>query len=147
MKMNNKERYKMPVSVQVILFNQNDEVLLLKRKSTGFSDGLYGFIGGHVEQHEHVIDAAVREVKEEIGIDIKKENLLFKSVMNRKVNENTEYIDFVFIAKEWQGNIINMEPEKCSELTWYQINNLPQNIIDFEKYLIENNDLFLSWGW
>ena len=89
----------------------------------------------------------IRLVKEEIGIDIKKENLLFKSVMNRKVNENTEYIDFVFIAKEWQGNIINMEPEKCSELTWYQINNLPQNIIDFEKYLIENNDLFLSWGW
>ena len=143
----NKERFKMPVSVQVIIFNKNEEVLLLKRKSTGFSDGLYGFIGGHVEKNEQVIDAAIREVKEEIGIDIKKENLLFKSVMNRKVNENTEYIDFVFIAKEWQGNIINMEPEKCSELTWYQINNLPQNIIDFEKYLIENNDLFLSWGW
>lgn len=143
----NKERFKMPVSVQVILFNQNDEVLLLKRKSTGFGEGLYGFIGGHVEQNEQVIDAAIREVKEEIGIDINRKKLIFKSVMNRKVDENTEYIDFVFIAKEWQGNIINMEPEKCSELTWYQINNLPQNTIDFEKYLIENDDIFLSWGW
>lgn len=143
----NKERYKMPVSVQVILFNQNDEVLLLKRKSTGFSDGLYGFIGGHVEQNEQVIDAAIREVKEEIGIDIKRENLIFKSVMNRKVNENTEYIDFVFYVREWQGEIINREPEKCSELTWCKPNNLPENTIDFERYLIENDDIFLSWGW
>lgn len=143
----NKERFKMPVSVQVILFNQNEEVLLLKRKSTGFSDGLYGFIGGHVEQNEQVIDAAIREVKEEIGIDINRKNLIFKSVMNRKVNENTEYIDFIFILREWKGNIINMEPEKCSELTWHNPNNLPQNTIDFEKYLIENDDIFLSWGW
>jgi len=147
MKMKNKERCKMPISVQVILVNQNDEVLLLKRKSTGFGDGLYAFIGGHVEQNEQVTDAAIREVKEEIGININKKNLIFKSVINRKVNENTEYIDFVFCVKEWQGKITNMEPEKCSELAWYKTNNMPQNTIDFEKYLIENDDIFLSWGW
>ena len=141
------ERYKMPVSVQVTLFNKNNEVLLLKRKSTGFSDGLYGFIGGHVEQNEQIIDAAIREVKEEIGINIDRENLIFKSVMNRKVNENTEYIDFVFCVREWQGKIKNIEPEKCTELVWYSPDNLPENIIDFEKYLIENDDIFLSWGW
>lgn len=143
----NKERFKMPVSVQVILFNKNNEVLLLKRKSTGFSDGLYGFIGGHIEQNEQVIDAAIREVKEEIGIDINRDNLTFKAVMNRKVNENTEYIDFVFIVNDWQGKIKNMEPDKCSELLWYNPKNLPMNIIDFEKYLIENDEIFLSWGW
>ncbi|MCI8411236.1 MAG: NUDIX domain-containing protein [Clostridia bacterium] len=143
----NKERYKMPVSVQVILFNKNNEVLLLKRNSTGFSDGLYGFIGGHVEKNEMVINAAIRETKEEIGIDINREDLVFKSVMNRKVDKNTEYIDFVFIVKDWQGNIKNMEADKCSELVWCKPNNLPKNIIDFEKYLIDNQDVFLSWGW
>ncbi len=145
--MNNTERYKMPVSVQVILFNNKNEVLLLKRKSTGFSDGLYGFVGGHVEKNEQILDAVTRELKEEIGVDVKKENLKFKSVMNRKVNEDTEYIDFVFTVRKWNGTVKNMEPEKCSELIWYNPKKLPQNIIDFEKYLIENNDIFLAWGW
>ena len=67
--------------------------------------------------------------------------------MNRKVNEDTEYIDFVFTVRKWNGTVKNMEPEKCSELIWYNPKKLPQNIIDFEKYLIENNDIFLAWGW
>lgn len=142
-----KERYKMPVSVQIMLFNQNNEVLLLRRKSTGFGDESYGFIGGHVEQNEKVIDAAIREAKEEVGIAINSENLIFKSVMNRKVNETTEYIDFVFCVRKWHGKVTNMEPEKCSEIAWCKTNNLPSNIIDFEKCLINNNDIFLSWGW
>ena len=45
------ERYKMPTSVQLILFNENNEILLLKRKNTGFGDEKYGFVGGHVEKN------------------------------------------------------------------------------------------------
>lgn len=141
------ERYKMPVSVQIMLFNENNQVLLLKRKSTGFGDGEYGFVGGHVEKNEEIKRAIIRETKEEIGIEIKEQNLKFRSVLNRKVNDDIEYIDFVFMAKEWTGNIKNMEQGKCSELIWCDINNLPQNIIDFEKYLIENKDTFITWGW
>ena len=141
------ERYKMPVTVQVMLFNKNNEVLLLKRHSTGFNDGLYGFVGGHVEKNEQIVDAAIREVKEEIGVDINRENLYFKSVLNRKISKNIAYVDFVFMTKKWKGSINNMEPEKCSELVWADLNNLPSQIMDFEKYLIENNDLFFSWGW
>lgn len=58
--MNNKERYKIPVSVQILLFNENGEVLLLKRKKTGFGDSKYGFIGGHVEKGENIKKAIIR---------------------------------------------------------------------------------------
>lgn len=142
-----KERYKMPVSVQIMLFNENEEVLLLKRKTTGFGDGKYGFIGGHVEKNEDVKKAIIREVKEEVDIELEERDLKFRNVLNRKVNENTEYIDFVFVAKEWKGNIKNMEPEKCSELIWCNPNNLPHNIIDFEKYILNSKDTCLIFGW
>ena len=46
----NDQRYKMSVSVQKILLNQKNEVLLSKRKSTGFCDGMYGLVGKHIEQ-------------------------------------------------------------------------------------------------
>ncbi len=67
--------------------------------------------------------------------------------MNRKVNQDVEYIDFIFIAKKWKGNIRNMEPEKCSELKWCSLNKLPNNILDFEKYIIDNNKVYLDFGW
>lgn len=145
--MNNKERYKMPVSVQILLFNENGKVLLLKRKKTGFGDSKYGFIGGHVEKGENVKKAIIREVKEEIGVEIAENDLEFRNIMNRKVNQDVEYIDFIFIAKKWKGNIINMEPEKCTELKWCSLNKLPSNILDFEKYIIDNKDVYLDFGW
>ena len=145
--MNNKERYKLPVSVQILLFNENGEVLLLKRKKTGFGDSKYGFIGGHVEKGENVKKAIIREVKEEIGVEIAENDLKFRNVMNRKVNQDVEYIDFIFIAKKWRGNIKNMEPEKCIELKWCNPNKLPNNILDFEKYIIDNKEIYLDFGW
>ena len=145
--MNNKERYKMPVSVKILLFNENGEVLLLKRKKTGFGDGEYGLIGGHVEKGENVKKAIIREVNEEIGIEIAENELQFRNIMNRKVNENIEYIDFVFTAKKWNGSIVNMEPEKCSELKWCSPDKLPSNTLDFEKYIINNQETYLDFGW
>lgn len=145
--MNNKERYKMPVSVQILLFNENGEVLLLKRKKTGFGDSKYGFIGGHVEKGENIKKAIIREVNEEIGVEIAENDLEFRNIMNRKVNQDVEYIDFIFIAKKWKGNIRNMEPEKCSELKWCNPNKLPSNILDFEKYIIDNKEAYLDFGW
>ncbi len=142
-----KERYKMPVSVQMILTNEKNEILLLKRKSTGFSDEKYGLIGGHVEKNEDVKTAVIRETKEETNIDIAMEDIEFISVMNRKVDEDTEYIDFIFKAKKWRGNVKNMEPNKCSEIIWCKANQLPIDIIDFEKYIINNKNKLLLWGW
>ena len=43
-----------------------------------------------------------------------------------------------------------MEPDKCSELSWYDINNLPENIIPCVKKAIENyqnNIMFDNFGW
>ena len=122
-------------------------LLLLKRKSTGFGDGFYGFVGGHLEKNETIKDAIVREAKEEIGITLRHSDVMFRTIMNRKVNEDLEYIDIVFYANKWQGDIENMEPEKCSELKWCKIDNLPSNLLEFEKYILLNSNSELYFGW
>lgn len=140
------ERNKIPVTVQLILKKEN-KVLLLKRTNTGFEDNKYAFIGGHVDNGEEIKKAMIREAKEEVDIDVKENDLKVVNVMNRKVNGGA-YIDFVLTAENWEGTPKIMEKEKCNEIMWADINNLPDNIVEFEKVLLKNNnDFYIPLGW
>ena len=68
--------------------------------------------------------------------------------MNRK-SEN-ERIDFFFVADSWDNEIVNMEPRKCEDLSWFEMSNLPFNIIPYVKRAIENyisGVQFDIYGW
>ena len=139
--MNN--RYKMPVAVYIILQNDKDEVLLMRRKNTGFMDGLWSIPSGHVEFGESIITAIIRETNEEIGVSIKAKNINIKHIMNRKSNVDI-YIDFFFICNKWNGIIKNNEPHKCSEIKWCNIEKLPRNVIPYIKRVLKNKNDILS---
>lgn len=47
------------------------EILLALRKNTGYRDGKYELPGGHVEEGEDLMQAMVREAKEELMIEVK----------------------------------------------------------------------------
>ena len=51
------------------------EILLLLRQNTGHSDGMYDLPGGHVNKNEDLFDSMIRETKEEICVDIVRENM------------------------------------------------------------------------
>ena len=65
------ERFKIITAVHLILI-ENERVLLQRRYNTGYEDGKYSVVAGHVEENEDVITAMQREALEEIGIRIKK---------------------------------------------------------------------------
>ena len=44
-----------------------------------------------------------------------------------------EYLDIFYEASKWEGEITNVEPHKCSDLSWFPIDNLPENIIPVIK--------------
>ena len=53
-----------------LIFRDGDKVLLLKRANTGYRDGYYSLPSGHLNGGEPAIRAAIREAKEEVGVDI-----------------------------------------------------------------------------
>lgn len=129
-----KERFKLIVEACLILIRE-DEILLSRRYNTGYGDGSYSFPAGHLEEGETIKECLVREAKEEVGIDINISDLELVHVMDRNVINN-ERIAFFFKAKEWKGNLINMEPEKCDDLKWFKINELPENTIPYIRSAI-----------
>ncbi|MEW6185908.1 MAG: NUDIX domain-containing protein [Thermodesulfobacteriota bacterium] len=125
------------LSVNLVLAREN-QILLLKRQNTGFEDGQYGLIAGHVEKEESIIQALIREAKEESGIRLSPEQLNFFHVMQRFTINDRVYLDFFFSAESWDGEIINQEPEKCSALTWFPLNHLPDNMIPYIKHTLQH---------
>ena len=86
------ERFKLVVAVHLILI-ENGKILLLRRYNTGYEDGNYSVVAGHVDGNESVIHAMKREAFEEAGITIKEEDLDIVHVMHRKTPER-ESIDY-----------------------------------------------------
>lgn len=130
------ERYKSNVTVSLMLFrNDKREILLQKRKNTGYMDGMYdNACSGHLEENESVLEALIREAKEEIGIIIHKKDINLISVIHAK-NEN--YINFFFEVSSYDEIPVVMEKEKCEELRWFNINEIPENIIPKLKQVLD----------
>lgn len=141
------KRNAIPVTVQLILEKDN-KILFMKRKNTGYEDGKYCLPGGHVEKNEEIKKAMIREAKEEIGIDVKNENLILYKVLDRKINEESEYIDFIFKSNKWSGKIQNIEKDKCEEIVWIDRNKISENILEYLKEVLGNEkDVYLPYGW
>lgn len=134
-----KERYTSKVVVFLILTriqNGKKEVLLQERCNTGYMDGKYDVaVSGHLENGETLTQALVREAKEEISIDIEEKDLELVSVIH-PFQEN--YLNIFFTTKKYNGIPKIMEPEKCNDLNWFDINNLPENTIERIKNVFKN---------
>lgn len=137
----NKKRFKLVPSSYLVLIN-NGKILLSRRFNTGFQDGKYSLVAGHLNGNESFTQTVIREAEEEANIDIKPDNLKVAHVMNRNEKLNKaglrERIDIFFSAKKWKGKIKNTEPNKCDDLSWFPLNKLPKNTIPYIKYAIDN---------
>jgi len=130
-----KERFKLIASVYA-LFIKDGKILLLRRFQTGYEDGKYGLVAGHVDGKETMRNAMAREALEEAGVKIDTEDIDLALTMHRSCDDH-ERIDLFFFIKKWQGEINNMEPAKCDDLSWFPVNQLPDNTIPYIRYAIE----------
>src|SRR4030042_523687 len=139
-----KERFKL-VSTSFLVLIKDRKILLLRRFNTGHLDGNYSMGGGPLDGNETFTQAAVREAKEEAGIEINPKDLQVVHAMHRKC-PNEERIDVYLLAKEWKGEPKNMEPHKCDDLSWFRLDNLPGNVVPYVKQAIDRikNKAFYS---
>ena len=142
-----KKRYKFIAAVHLII-TKKDKILLSLRKNTGWEDGKYSLIAGHVRGNETLDQAMLREAKEEGGLKLNSGDLEFVHVMHRKANDGKR-LDFFF-----RTNLVirpkNVEPEKCQGLKWFKVNKLPKNIVAYVKKaikLINKGIIYSNFGW
>lgn len=139
-----------------LILTMKKDILLLNRLGD-YDNGKYTLISGHVDKNESVIDAMIREAKEEAGISLNISNLTFVSVVHRHQNQKygrnncIDYVDFYFHADKWNNDIVNNEPHKHSEIRWFDIEHLPYLMVSHVESAITNfiSDklMFSVYGW
>lgn len=133
------EREKFLSSVYLIIKNDKEEILLQRRQGTKLWPGFLALPAGHIDEKENAYDAVIREAREELGIEISINNIIDTFVVNRRNKSLMPYYDVYFEINGYNGEVQIKEPEKCSELVWCNINDLPKDMIDFEIEAIRNN--------
>jgi len=89
------------------IFKKEDKILLIKRKNTTWYDGFYSLPAGRLSKNEYPTSGIIREVLEEVGVKIKKEDLEPVYFAARHDNRNgvpiSTYFEVFFIIKKWEG--------------------------------------------
>lgn len=136
-----------PVTAHIFL-RKGDQILMLRRYNTGYEDGNYSVVAGHLDGGETIKGAAIREAKEETGIEIQPTDLDIVGVMHRKSDD--ERVDFFLAAHSWSGEPRNQEPDKCDQIVWFPVDRIPGNTIPYIKRALENyreGIWFDEYGW
>lgn len=140
-------RFQLVSAVHLFLL-QGGKILLLRRYQTGYEDGNYSVVAGHLDGNETVVAAAVREAREEVGVALAAQDVRVVAVMHRRSND--ERIDWFVVCEHWIGEITNAEPQKCDQLCWADPKQLPPNVIPYVRRAIDNylaGRWFDSFGW
>ena len=139
--MTNEIKKKVGAGFGVILENDG-QILLGKRHvdpekadSAFRSAGEWTLPGGKLEWGESFEDGAIREVKEETGIDITSPQVV--SVHNCK-NQFAHFMTVGLVTHNWKGDAQVMEPDEITEWEWFDINKLPSPIYFPSAEVIEN---------
>lgn len=116
----------------------SEQVLLQLRQNTGYMDGHWAAAAaGHVERGETAYDAARREAREEIGVEVG--DLTFVTSMQRTQHDQPvdERIDFFFTCRSWSGDPRIVEPDKAGAMDWFALDALPDPVVPHELFVLQ----------
>ena len=114
-----------------------DDVLLQLRANTGYMDGHWAAAAaGHVERGETAYDAARREAREEIGVELGDLSFVTAMQRTRHADPIDERIDFFFSCRGWTGEPRILEPAKCAAMDWFPLAALPEPVVPHEREVL-----------
>lgn len=114
------------VGIGLLVIREN-KILLAERKNT-HGAGEYTGPGGHLEHLESLEEAALRELAEEAGPDIKIKNIRFLSLMNCRHYKPQHHICIGLLA-DWAGGEARVEePDQIGAWGWFELDKLPRRL-------------------
>ena len=126
---------------------KDGKILVQKRKGSKLWPGYYALPAGHVDSGENQYDALVREAQEELGIELDIKNIINSYVVLRRNYFKIDgkklepYIDYYFEFKKYKGTPKIMEKDKCDELIWVDINDLPEPFVNYEGVFLNDRTI------
>ena len=102
------------IVVSIALINNANKVLLSKRPNNKHLSGFWEFPGGKVEKGETPLSALVREIKEELDIDINNKCIAPLSFSEFDYKE-FQLLLLLYVCRRWEGEPKSMEN---NELRW-----------------------------
>ena len=113
---------KLQIVVSIALIDNNDHILISKRPEKKHLSGYWEFPGGKVEKNEAPENAIIREVKEELNVDINNKciaPLSFSEFDYKKF----QLLLLLYVCRRWEGEPESMEK---NEIKWVKANMLRQ---------------------
>ena len=139
------------IDVHVLLVRAGTEVLLSQRRDPNPDfDGLWHAPSGKLDAAESVLDAAVREADEEVGVFIDPADLNHVHTIHVNGSGPEPRLGLFFATERWAGEPCNREPEKCRAVHWFPLTGLPERLIDYPAAGIEayrTRSRFSVRGW
>jgi len=127
------------VAAAYVVLRRGDRVLLQRRRGTGYRDGHWAVLAGHVDLGESVHEAAVREALEEAGVRIAAADLVPLTALHRFERGGPaveQRIDLFFTATRWIGEPTLREPDKAEAMGWFDLRRLPEPLVPHEQLVL-----------
>lgn len=131
----------------------NRVVLLQRSENAKFAQGKWDLPVGKSEPGEPITETAVRELYEETGLTVKPESLKVAHIIHGAwgVEAANGFLTVVFATHEWTGEPENREPQKHSQVRWFDADAIPEAFVDttadaLRHYMNKGADVSLD-GW
>ena len=134
-------------AVHMIIVDNDNKILLQKRKGSKLWPEYYALPAGHIDEGENQYDALVREAKEELDIEINPKDIINSYVVLRRNYFEIDgkklepYIDYYFEISKYKGIPKIVELNKCEELIWSNIDDLPKPFINYEGEFLADRSI------
>lgn len=133
-----KNWFRVPVAIMIVI-RQEGQVLLAKRANTGFKDGYFALPGGKHDGSETLVQGVVREAGEELGIVCLTQDVEFRGLIHAHMPEPFKEVMYViFEIMKYEGNLVNNEPDKCSEIQFFPFDQLPDKMTEVSRRCVLN---------
>lgn len=127
-------------------------MLLMRRAGSGYRDGQLGLPAGHLDGDEDLVSALVRELREELGITVERRDVGLEVVLHSRAEDenDSEYLHFFFRVGRWAATPVIAEPDKCTELVWADMDQLPVDAVDYVVHALRalrDREPLVLFGW